>query len=205
MKKTILIAIAIATLCGGRVCAQTFAVHAGYNNSLLLYIEHQTANDKTTTNKQGEDLNGVYLGGSLNIEFSHGLGLEPGAELLYTSRKEDDNQWDALHLIVPIYLNYTFDFSDIASLRVLLGPTVNIGLLNDISDQASPLYKRYSNTKRLGVELSGGLQLTFAYHWGVDFRYQIGLLNMIDDSHLDDNTTANCTSNRLTVGLSYMF
>lgn len=205
MKKVILI---VASLLLGLQAHAQLAADGGYM--------HAFENGKgsvlgiTATNARGWD--GFFVGGRYNIGLDNvvnGLSVDPGANVSFLwSRYSNTSVGREIAINVPIHLVYSLDIMSDVKVKFLAGPTLQMGLLNNLVDRSNnstTTYNMYKETTlgsartpfNLFLGVGAGIEVADAIRVKVGFDF--GLLNT--------TTATNATLHRniLKIGVGYIF
>ena len=207
MKKLLLIAAALFV--GLQANAQLVA-EGGYLHAFDTY----KFSGNTTT--WSSDLDGIYLGGKWQIGLdgiTDGLGIAPGANLSFLFGKFQgisNLSEREIDLNIPVLVTYEYDLTSDFGIMGMLGPNLQLGLLNHVvarngaSDTSYNLYKEQPAlgtsarsafnlyiTLGVGIEVAKMIQVNVGFDWG--------LLNLSTDSY------GKLTRNALRIGVGYIF
>lgn len=206
MKKVLLIVAAL--FLGLQAKAQLIA-EGGYMHAF------ESANTLYRTPSQG----GLFVGARyhFNLEdLMDGLYADPGLNLSILSGKAQlENvilsNWSSreIALNMPLHVGYKYEILSDFSVYGFLGPTLQLGLMNNIIDRNDNASKRYNMYKDNGLGsaprtpfnlylgLGGGIEV--AQHFRVNVAFDFGLLNLTTMSN------ARIRRNILKIGVGYAF
>jgi hypothetical protein len=194
MKKTLLIVMAFAWVMtvSGQI---QFGVEAGLN----------LANQKSTTDNNGDKFSTIanFNGGVfVSLSILKGLTLQP--EIMYSGcgSKYSEEDGDTLRYIfnyinVPILLKYTSSFGVFAELGPQIGFLVKAKEHNYTRSFDQDLKPYYNQTDFSAVF---GVGYLLPINMGIDFRYNLGFLNLIKGTH-----DYNLKNRVFQIGIFYLF
>lgn len=223
MKKLIASLFAASLMLLGTQAYAQLVVGAGYL--------HNIENTKTTDGKAVGDavhLNGFYLGGSYNIQFSNYFGVAPGfyIDMLFQSRNSADGgtfggiqiagsasyNYTEVALNLPVNLTFKMPVGDNAELFAFAGPTFQYGVMARSTFNAAasigPIhyskgdsYNHYGDkgdTKPFNILLGGGVGIQVG-----DIQFLVGY----DHTLLNSEKSGNLVSGRhqIKAGINFEF
>lgn len=215
MKKVLLAIVCVALAW----CANAqFTLGVGYmgENEVLKSKNYSAINNDTTTK-----FDGFYVHAGYNLRIVKGFGVQPEVRLSFGNDnysttwagvKYEYNR-NKLNLDIPVMFTYCFELPHDLYLTLHLGPTFDLGLMDNITNTVGKTDKTVSNYDDDGTgvylnkfDLLAETGVSFRYkHWGVEIRYAWGLLNMV---HLPAGVSSDDISvkyDKLMVGASFAF
>ncbi len=187
MKKLLLIVAAILSF--GAANAQV--AYLGYQN-----VSGRNKIGSTTTLN---DYSGMFAGGAMNFEFYEGVAVQPGLEINFYTRTEDNIKDTSVGLKLPVDFNYGFDVAPGLKVYGYAGPFFYLGLYRNqsIAGVDSDWYDGKWN--RFGFGFGFGAWCD----WRETLRLKIGFdlgLNDRSESSLDKYR-----ENTFSISLGYIF
>ena len=193
MKKLLIIAVAILSFS---------AV-----NAQVAYVGFQSVTGKskagnTTVSKSNP---GFFLGGAMNFDIADALGIQPGLELSYAGRTENnaltgDTKYSMWGIKIPVDVNYGFELAPDFKLSVYAGPSIYVGLANNWKS-GNTTYDNYGDDlSRFGLGLGMGAWCDFKDMLRLKIGYDLGLLNRAQDK---DNF--NYKESAFMISVGYLF
>ncbi|MBR1698198.1 MAG: outer membrane beta-barrel protein [Bacteroidales bacterium] len=205
MKKVLLI---VASLLLGMQAHAQLAVEGGYMHA----FENSKGSvlNMSVSNSRGWD--GFYAGARYTIGLDNvldGFSVDPGANVSFLwTRFADNLKGREIAINVPIHAVYSLDIMSDVKVRFLAGPTLQLGLLNNIVDRsnnATTTHNMYRETllgsarTPFNLYLGLGAGLEVAQMIRVNLGFDFGLLN------LTTATNASLHRNVLKIGVGYIF
>lgn len=186
-----------------------FAVSA--NAQTYFNVGYGLGSDKTTFGSMEPDItnsNTLFAGVSHNFSIAGNFGIEPGVNYVFNFSKTGDdlcvkNRYNGIQ--VPVLFNYAIVPSSDFALKILAGPSANVGLSDKsttyVGDEKGMIIDNYSDESysRLGVSASFGL----AAEWCNTFRIKVGYDLGLNDLNKSDKVCYK--QNLLTFSIGYMF
>ena len=201
MKKVLLI---VASLLIGMQAHAQLAADGGYMHA----FEH--GNISYLGSSRGWD--GFFVGGRYTIGLDNwvdGLGVAPGANVSFLwSRYANTVTGREIAINVPVHAVYSLDIMSDVKVKFLAGPTLQLGLVNNLVDRSNnstTTYNMYKETAlgaartpfNLYLGLGAGIEVAQAIR--VNVGSDFGLLN------LTTGTNATLRRNILKIGVGYIF
>lgn len=176
-------------------------------NAQVAYVGFQSVTGKskvgnTTVSKSNP---GFFLGGAMNFEIADALGIQPGLELSYAGRTENnaltgDTKYSMWGIKIPVDVNYGFELAPDFKLSVYAGPSIYVGLSNK-SKSGNVTYDYYGDDLgRFGLGLGMGAWCDIKEMIRVKIGYDLGLINRAQDK---DNF--NYKESAFMISVGYLF
>lgn len=158
---------------------------------------------KVGSNTHTDNFGGFFVNADYNISLGEALGVAPGVAIDYVSRSENDIDYSALDLNIPVMVNYAFNVADIIKVIPFAGPTVQLGVSAKAKDGSNShnYYDKDGEYGRLQIFIGGGVAVDIAEILRVHLGYDLGLLNRYKGD-IDDFSIKN---NGLHFGVAYLF
>lgn len=184
--KRIIISLALAAVAAFGANAQ-IGVGVGYGT-------------KTFSTNGFDDLGGLYVGATYNLELSQGLCVAPGVDLAFYSADKNNVKTKESYLAIPVLFNYAIPVADIIKIVPFAGPTVSLGLSSK-TEIGSVSADRYDDTDygRFDLLIGVGVALDVNDMIRVSVGYNKGLLNR----NTGDGTKI--TTGGVHFGVAYLF
>lgn len=174
---------------------------------------------------------GLSIGGIYNIPVVANLYIEPGLDIYYhTNSINVGNYYDDEYvenkdfnsrslrkfgMRIPVQIGYHFDFPSNTSLHLFTGPVLNIGFSNDyylttveqdgirIHTSGSMYNTSFYPMQRVNFSWRIGGGVTFLTNYFVSLSGDIGMLNMMKNTHNHEKVSMHENGFQLTLGYNF--
>jgi hypothetical protein len=187
MKKLLVIAAAILSF--------------GAAKAQVAYLGYQgiSGNTKAGSTTICEAYNGVFAGGAYNFDLYENVGVQPGLEVNFYTRTENNVKDYSMGLRIPVDFNYCFDVATDLKVYCFAGPSFYIGLLQEqeIGDVSTDRYEDQLTRFAFGVSLGAWCD------WKDMLRLKVGF-----DFELNDRSVTSVNKykeNIFSVSVGYVF